>query len=104
MAKRPNKVKRDYSKLLNTKETKPLPSLDEVKSGIAKITGASTDEPVEKKGKGRKPLAVKRVPLTTSLTEQNKQQLRIFAAHKGVRISDALNEILETYFSNMELE
>lgn len=103
MAKRPNKVKRDYSKLLNTKESKPLPSLDEVKNGIAKITGA-TEEPLEKKGKGRKPLAVKRVPLTTSLTEKNKQQLRIFAARKGVRISDALNEILEVYFSNIDLE
>lgn len=101
MAKRPNKVKRDYSKLLNTKESKPLPSLDEVKSGIAKITGTEK-EPVEKKNRGRKPLPVKRVPLTTSLTESNKQKLRIFAARKGVRISDALNEILETYFLNNE--
>jgi len=49
---------------------------------------------------GRKPLKVKRVPLTTSLTEENKMFLGILAAKRGVRLADVLNEILEEYFND----
>ncbi len=86
----------------------PLPSPEEVEKRILKTNVTppkieSNQKPGQEKSKGgRKPLEVKRVALTTSLTESNKTKLRILAAQRGKRLSDVLNDILENYFKNIE--
>lgn len=53
--------------------------------------------------RGRKPLEVKRVPYTTSITEDHKFRLKYHAMRTGLRPSDMLNLILEQYFKSHEL-
>lgn len=76
-----------------------LPDIEEINETIKEVvTGES-----EKHAGGRPPLKIKRVPLTTSLTEQNKMNLGILASMKGIRLADVLNDILEEYFKNNSL-
>lgn len=64
----------------------------------------SRDTRDEIQGKrGRKPLEVKRVPYTTSITEDHKFQLKYHAMRTGLRPSDMLNLILEQYFKSHKL-
>lgn len=84
MAKRPQRKKSD------------LASLEEINETIKEVTGI---EPLKHAG-GRPPLKVKRVPLTTSLTENNKRDLLILAALKGISLADVLNEMIEDYLKN----
>lgn len=84
MAKRPNRKKTD------------LASLEEIEETVKEVTGAGTQN--DKHAGGRPPFKVKRVPLTTSLTEENKRNLLIYAALKGVSLADVLNEMIEDFF------
>lgn len=63
-----------------------------------KATAENTETAAPKSNRGRKPLEVKRVPYTTSLTEEHKFQLKYHAMRRGIRPSDMLHNILEKYF------
>lgn len=56
-----------------------------------------------KRERGRKPLEVKRVPYTTSITKNHKFQIKYHAMKKGIRPSDMLDLILENYFKDKEV-
>ena len=78
-----------------------LPSSDELRAKVKQLTEEDSGGSPGKTG--RPPLQERRVALTTSLTEQNKMDLSILAAKKGVRLADVLNEILSEYFKNNPL-
>ncbi len=76
----------------NEKKNARLAELEKMQNEVANST------------KGRKSLVEsgkeERVPFTTSVTRQNRERLAIYAAKKGIRIADVLDEILNTFFTD----
>ncbi len=91
-----NRKSRNYGALFGTAEE--LPSAQDVNKQVAKLTDRNTEISVSKSNRGRKPLQVKRVPYTTSITEEHKFKLKFHAMKNGVRPSDMLHVILEEFF------
>lgn len=92
-----NRKSRNYGDLFESPGE--LPSAKDVNQQVSKLTDKVAA--VESK-RGRKPLEVKRVPYTTSITEAQKFKLKFHAMKNGIRPSDMLHKILEDYFSEDE--
>lgn len=89
------KKSRNYGALFGSSGN--LPSAKDVNEQVAKLADKEVPQTI-KSNRGRKPLGVKRVPYTTSVTEEHKFKLKFHAMKNGIRPSDMLHVILEEFF------
>lgn len=101
---------------LNTQPNADLPTPEQVNQVIARVTGKqeTSPEPTPKSVTPQiKPVAapkvvietpksvIKRVPLTTAITPENRAKLEVASISGEGSVADLLNEALENYFENV---
>jgi dTDP-4-dehydrorhamnose reductase len=91
--------KRDYKKLFNKEEEKPLPTkedLDEVLD-ILKTATKKEEEVSTQYGRPIKKKAIGRVKFTTMLNKDLRNKLKHISTDKEISLADLLEEIIRDY-------
>ena len=97
MAKQRKSRTQSFLNIKSTDNAQSLPSPEEVNKVIAKVTGKEEvkSEQVQKSN------VVKRVPLTTAITPENRARLEVTGINDELSVADVLNEALDHYFENV---
>src|SRR5210317_1654376 len=85
---------------LSNKPVSGLPSKAEIDSKLAQVTGQ--DKVAPKVNKVDEPVPLKRVPLTTAISVEQRAKLEVIAITNKTKVADILHDALELYFENIK--